>query len=49
MTCTGNPQAAVAGVATFAGCRINLAGTAYRVTASVGGLTSATSSTFNIT
>ena len=31
LTCTQNPVAAVAGVATFAGCKINAAGTGYKV------------------
>ena len=41
LSCTTNPQGAVAGVATFAGCKIDLAGT-YTLTASDGLLTSAT-------
>jgi hypothetical protein len=49
LTCTTNPQAAVAGVDTFAGCKINLAGTGYNLTATASGLTPATSSTFTIT
>ncbi len=40
---------AVAGVATFSGVSINNAGNGYRVTATSGSLTAATSSTFNIT
>jgi hypothetical protein len=40
---------AVAGVATFPGLSINKAGTGYKLTASSGGLTAATSSAFNIT
>jgi hypothetical protein len=40
---------AVNGVATFSGLNINLAGTAYRLTATSAGLTSADSATFNIT
>ncbi|MEO7722477.1 MAG: S26 family signal peptidase [Pseudolysinimonas sp.] len=47
LTCTSNPKAAVAGVATFAGCRIDRAGS-YTLTASASGLTSAASSTFTI-
>jgi hypothetical protein len=48
LTCTANPKAAVSGVATFAGCRINTAGT-YTLTASAsGGLTSAVSNGFTI-
>jgi hypothetical protein len=41
--CTQNPQGAVAGVATFAGCKINFAGT-YTLTATDGSLASAASS-----
>jgi signal peptidase I len=47
LTCTTNPKAAVAGVATFAGCRINTAGS-YTLTAASGALTAAVSSTFTI-
>ena len=42
LTCTANPKAAVAGVATFAGCSINQTGTGYTLTATDGTLTSAT-------
>jgi len=49
LTCTTNPQSASSGVDTFAGCNINKAGTGYTLTATSSGLTSATSSTFNIT
>ena len=49
LACTTNPKAAVAGVDTFAGCNINLVGTGYSLTATATGLTSATSSTFDIT
>ena len=49
LTCTTNPRAAVAGVATFAGCRINLAGTNYRLRATSAGLALADSDPFNIT
>jgi hypothetical protein len=49
LTCTNNTVNAVNGVATFAGCRIDRSGTAYTLTASAGGLTGDTSSTFNIT
>src|SRR5581483_8387063 len=49
LTCTANPKAATAGVVTFAGCKIDLAGTGYTLTATSGTLTSATSSAFNIT
>ncbi|MEY2554211.1 MAG: hypothetical protein QOC57_2071, partial [Ilumatobacteraceae bacterium] len=47
--CTANPKAAAAGVDLFAGCKINLAGTGYTLTATSAGLTAATSSTFTIT
>ena len=49
LTCTANPKAAASGVATFAGCKINLAGTGYTLTATSPGLTNATSNTFTIT
>jgi hypothetical protein len=49
LTCTTNPQAASAGVATFAGCKIDKIGTGYTLKATDGSLTLATSSTFNIT
>jgi hypothetical protein len=48
LTCTANPKNATAGVDAFAGCRINLAGTGYTLTATSTGLTSAISSAFNI-
>ncbi|MEA3184111.1 MAG: hypothetical protein QOJ74_588, partial [Ilumatobacteraceae bacterium] len=48
LTCTANPKAAAAGVDLFAGCKINLAGTGYTLTATSAGLTAATSSTFTI-
>ncbi|MEO5851133.1 MAG: hypothetical protein ABIQ15_01350 [Nocardioides sp.] len=48
LTCTTNPKAAVAGVATFAGCRVDKTGT-YTLTATDGALTTATSSSFTIT
>jgi len=48
-TCTINPLAASSGVATFAGCEMNQAGSGYTLTATSGGLTSATSSAFAIT
>ena len=47
LTCTTNPLNATAGVATFAGCQVNLANT-YTLTAASTGLTSATSSAFTI-
>ncbi len=46
--CTANPASAVAGVATFAGCTMTRAGTGYRLTATGGALTAATSNTFAI-
>ena len=49
LTCTSNPLGATAGVATFAGCKIDMAGNNYTLTASASGLTNGTSSTFNIT
>ncbi len=49
LTCTTNPVTAVAGVATFAGCRINKVGTGYTLRATDGALTAATSSSFDIT
>ena len=51
LTCTTNPLAASAatGVATFAGCKIDKAGTGYTLAASATGLTGATSATFNVT
>ena len=49
LTCTTNPRTAVAGISTFAGCKIDKAGTAYTLTATVTGLTSTTSTTFTIT
>lgn len=48
LTCTTNPKAAVAGVDTFAGCKINFAGNGYTLTASATGLATATSNPFNI-
>ena len=48
LTCTANPKAAVAGVAAFAGCRIDLVGTGYTLTATDGSLTAATSAAFNV-
>ena len=38
LTCTANPKAASSGVDTFAGCKINLAGTGYRLHATASGL-----------
>jgi hypothetical protein len=49
LTCTGGlSKAAVSGVATFAGCTIDKAGTGYKLTATVTSLTAATSTTFDI-
>ena len=49
LTCTGGlTRAAVAGVATFSGCSIDRAGTGYTLVATSPGLTSATSSAFNV-
>jgi len=48
LTCTANPKAAVAGVATFAGCKIDKMGT-YTLTAAAAGVTGAASSSFTIT
>ena len=48
LTCTTNPQAAVAGVATFAGCKIDLAST-YTLTATDGALVPAVSGSVVIT
>ncbi len=49
LNCTTNPLAATNGVATFAGCSITAAGTGYTLTATASGLTTATSSAFNLT
>ena len=49
LTCTVNPRTAVAGISTWAGCKINLSGTAYTLTVTASGLTTAISTTFNIT
>jgi len=50
LTCTSTlTVAAVSGLATFTGCKIDLIGTGYTLTASSAGLTSATSGAFNIT
>jgi hypothetical protein len=48
LACTANPRAAVSGVATFVGCRIDRAGT-YTLTAASAGLTSAVSASLAIT
>ncbi len=50
LTCTGGlSKVAVAGIATFAGCSIDRAGTGYTLVATSSGLTSATTSAFNVT
>jgi len=50
LTCTGGLTRTVAsGVASFTGCAVTPAGTAYTITANASGLTSATSSTFDVT
>jgi hypothetical protein len=49
LSCTANPQAASAGVASFGGCTINLAGNNYKLTATDGSLASADSTAFNVT
>jgi hypothetical protein len=46
---SGCSQSETSGVVTFTGCAINTAGTGYKLTAADGTLTSATSSSFNIT
>jgi trimeric autotransporter adhesin len=48
LTCTTNPLAATNGVSTFAGCSITTAGNNYTLKATATGLTTATSSTFNL-
>jgi hypothetical protein len=48
LTCTANPKSAVSGVASYAGCSVDKAGT-YTLTASSPGLTSAVSTTFTVT
>jgi hypothetical protein len=48
LTCTSNPTNASAGIANFAGCRIDKAGT-YTLTATSGALTTAVSASFTIT
>lgn len=49
LTCTnGLTKAAVAGVATFSGCKIDKAGTGYTLVAAATGLTSATSTAFTV-
>jgi prepilin-type N-terminal cleavage/methylation domain-containing protein len=48
LSCTSNPVAAVAGVATFAGCKINVAGSGYQLRASATGMTAATLGAFSV-
>jgi hypothetical protein len=48
LTCTANPKAAASGVATFTGCKINLAGSGYTLTATSAGLPAIISNPFNI-
>ena len=48
LTCTANPKAAAGGVASFAGCRIDKAGTGYTLTATDGALTSVASAAFTV-
>jgi trimeric autotransporter adhesin len=49
LSCTTNPVAASSGVATFAGCKVDIVGTGYRLHAADGSLAIADSSAFNIT
>jgi hypothetical protein len=49
LTCTANPLAATAGVASFAGCKIDNSGTGYTLTATDGSLTPATGASFTVT
>ena len=49
LTCTTNPVTAVAGIATYTGCKIDKTGASYTLTATTTTLTPATSTTFNIT
>ena len=49
LTCTANPKAAASGIATFAACKINTAGTGYTLTATSPGLTTTVSNAFNVT
>ena len=49
LACTANPKAATGGSAGFAGCAITGTAGSYTLTASATGLTTATSSAFNIT
>lgn len=49
LSCDSSPLAASSGVASFAGCKIDKAGTGYTLTATDGSLSSATSNPFNVT
>ncbi|MBK7329006.1 MAG: hypothetical protein IPI85_07990 [Dehalococcoidia bacterium] len=50
LSCTGGLAKTVsAGVASFSGCAVNQAGSAFTITATASGLTSATSGTFDVT
>ena len=48
LTCTANPTSAAAGVANFAGCKIDKPGTGYTLTATVNGLMSLQSAPFTV-
>jgi pyrimidine deaminase RibD-like protein len=48
LTCTANPLAASAGIATFAGCAISKPGTSYKLHATDGSLAAADSASFNV-
>src|SRR2546428_12875970 len=48
LTCTTNPKAAASGVVSFTGCKIDLAGSGYTLTATSAGLTTAISNTLNV-
>jgi hypothetical protein len=49
LSCTANPVTTSSGVATFAGCRIDKAGTGYTIRATGGSFTQADSNAFDIT
>ncbi|MCU1393079.1 MAG: sle [Ilumatobacteraceae bacterium] len=48
LTCTTDPLAASNGLASFAGCAVDKAGTGYTLTATASGLTSAVSTSFDV-
>ena len=48
LTCTTNPKAAVSGVASFSGCKIDKPGTGYTLTATATGLTSGVTNGFDV-